>query len=260
MGLDPVAVRSHLTHHRQPWERLVGQTHPRHPLGEARAAVVAGRVLGDEPQLAHPGLQDRAAHHRHHPLGQADHLGHPAAVLGGREVGADPAADRRGGTHVEHLAARVDELVDPRGVGQPVGQVPLASALGRHRVGGGGQVLQVRDAERAQPAEQSVQHVDRGARVGQRAVVRLDRGVEVGGQGGQLVVADLVPRDGAAGEGHGVQHGEARPRVAEVARRGLEEADVEPRVVRDEHRAARRTPGTTGAPTRSPARSRPSTW
>ena len=72
------AVVLDLADHRQPRERLDGELEPQRALGEARPAVVARLVLGDQPQLADLGLERRGADDRGDRRGQADHLGHPA--------------------------------------------------------------------------------------------------------------------------------------------------------------------------------------
>jgi len=196
-------------------------------------------VLGDEPEFAHPGLEHGSAHDGGHHLGEADHLVDLGALLGASEVAAHPVADVHRGADVEHLAARVLEQIHARLVGQAVGQVPLAPARRRHRVGGRGEVLEVRDAERCEATEQSVQHVDRGARVGQGTVRRARRRVEEGGERRELVVGNLVAGHRPPGQRDGVEHLGPRPGVVERARRGLEEPDVERSVVRHQDRPVR---------------------
>jgi hypothetical protein len=111
----------------QPREGLGGELEPHRPLREARAAVVARLVLGDQAQLADLGLERGGAHDRRDHGGEADHLGHPAAGLAGGEVGADPGPQVLALADVEDLAALVDELVDPR---QPRQRIPAASKPG----------------------------------------------------------------------------------------------------------------------------------
>jgi hypothetical protein len=59
-------------------------------------------VLGDQAQLAHLGLERRAAHDRVDPLGDRDHLRHAGALLAGREVLPDAPAQVRALADVEH--------------------------------------------------------------------------------------------------------------------------------------------------------------
>ena len=99
-------------HDGQARERLDGELDPQGLLGVAGAAVVAGLVLGDEPQLAHLGLEGGRADDRADRLGDADHLAHPAAVLGGREVGAHAGADGDRRADVEDVPLPVLEEVD----------------------------------------------------------------------------------------------------------------------------------------------------
>ena len=105
---------------------LGGQLQPDAALREAGPAVVRRLVLGDHPQLAHLGLERVRADDRVDPVGQRDHLGHPGALLAGHEVVPDPGAQVLSGPHVERAAGRVAEDVDPWGVRQVLGEVPLA--------------------------------------------------------------------------------------------------------------------------------------
>ncbi len=65
-----------LADHREPRERLVGQHHPPPAVREARSAVVRRGVGGQQPQLAHAGLQRVGAFDVVDRGGQADHLLH----------------------------------------------------------------------------------------------------------------------------------------------------------------------------------------
>ncbi|GAB3169265.1 hypothetical protein GCM10027059_33790 [Myceligenerans halotolerans] len=147
--------------------------------------------------------------------------------------------DVRAGPDVQHLVARPPEQVDAGRLGQAVGQVPLGPDVRRDRIGGGPQILQVGDAHRTHAVEERVQDVDRGARVRQRAVVRRHLRAEEARERGQLVVGRLVPRDHLPGQRHRVDHREARPGIVQPLARGLEEADVERRIVCHQHRVVR---------------------
>ena len=87
------AVVAHRPHRGQPGERLRGELEPQAALREAGAPVVRRLVLGDHPQLADLGLQRVRADDRVDPVGQRDHLRHPGALLAGHEVVPDPGAD-----------------------------------------------------------------------------------------------------------------------------------------------------------------------
>ena len=228
-----------LAHDGQPRVRLRRQPDPGHALGEPGPPVVARGVGRDEAQLAHPGLERRGARDGVDAVRDADHLDHAAALLRRREVAAHALPQRgRRRADVQHLVARSAEQVHAGAVRQTVGERALATDVLRDRVGRGGEVLEVRDAQRSQPAQERVQDVDRRLRVRERPVVGRHGRVEQGGERGQLVVGRLVARDDPAGEPHGVQHLVAGPRVPGAGGGRLEEADVERRVVRDEHRAA----------------------
>ena len=85
--------------------------HPPQRVRAAGAAVVAGPVRGDQPQLADRGLQRVGAHDRVDPLRQRDHVPDPPAPLAGGEVAADPAAQVAAGADVEDLVAGAAEQV-----------------------------------------------------------------------------------------------------------------------------------------------------
>ena len=222
----------------QPRERLLGEPHPQRALGEPGAAVVARLVLGDEPQLADGGLEVVRAGDRVDPLGQRDHLGDPAALLAGGEVAAHPAAQIVRRPDVERFVPRTAEEVDARPARHGVGQVPLAQPVGVDLPGEAGELLERGDAERPEPLEEPVQDVDGGAGVVQRPVRGGGGGPEVGRQRRQLAVRHLVAAEQTAGQDGGVHRGGRRPGEPVLRARGLEEADVERRVVRDQDRAA----------------------
>jgi hypothetical protein len=195
-------------------------------------------VLGDEPEFADRRLQVVRAGDRVDPLGEGDHLGDPAALLAGGEVAADPGAQVVRGPDVERLVARAAEQVDAGTVRDGVGQVALAAPLGVDLVGQAGQLLQRGDAERAEPLEEAVQHVDGRPGVVEGAVGGRGRGGEVRGEGGQLAVGHLVAGEQPPGEDRGVDRRRRRPDQTVLGARGLEEAEVERGVVGDQHRAA----------------------
>ena len=103
---------------------------------------------------------------------------------------------------------------------QRLGQVPLAPGGRGHPGGEGGELLQRGHPEVADPLDQGVQDVDRGAGVGQGPVVGGGGGAEEPGQGGQLAVAGLVPGDHVPGQPGRVEHrgaGQGCPVAAQAA-------------------------------------------
>ena len=126
------------------------------------------------------------------------------------------------------------EDVDPGRLRQPVREVALAPLRAADPGGVGPELLQGVDPDRAEPPDDPVEDVDRGAGVVERPVVGRHLRAEVPGEGRQLVVAHLVPADDLPGQPHGVEDLGAGP--AQVVRGAgrLEEADVEAGVVGDE--------------------------
>ena len=172
------------------------------------------------------------------PLRQRDHLLDLPAGLAGAEVRADPLSEVARSSYVEHLVGRSAEQVDAGRAGQVVGQRALATPRRRHVTGQLLQLGQALHAERSQPLEQGVQHVDGGPGVGQRPVVGCDRRPQQRREQSQPDARCFLPGEYPARQPDSVHHRVARPGQAEPGAGGLEKADVEARVVRDQHRPA----------------------
>ncbi len=99
------------------------------------------------------------------------------------------------------------------------------------------QILQRPYAERPDPFQQGMQHVDGGTRVVQRTVHRNGAGVQHPGQRAELVVGRLVFGQHPAGQPHGVHHLRLRPPQPEPFAVGAQEPDVERGVMRHQHAA-----------------------
>ena len=80
-----------------------------------------------------------------------------------------------------------------------------------------------------------MQHVDRGSRVGESAVIGSRVSTEVCGQGSEAVVAHLVAWDEGASELHGVDDVGGGPVDGVAGARSFEKADVESGVVGHEN-------------------------
>ena len=224
-------------------------------LGEAGAPVVARLVLGDQAQLADLGLERRRALDAGDGLGEADHLAHPRAGLGGGEVGADAGAQVAGGADVE------DPGAGRRGRGRP-----RARGGGPRRGGacGAGRstpcALKVWSSSRVctpRPPSRSISPCSTStvARASDSArwlgvvvawkALASDESLQLGAS------SRVTTRRASLAVSSTSNAGQGRPcRAGEV----LEEADVERRVVGDQHATPRRTRGTPAAPTRSTAR------
>ena len=103
---------------------------------------------------------------------------------------------------------------------------------------GAAEVLERGGARRPEPFDDRVEDVDGGAGIGQRPVIRGDARTDVCGEGGELVVTDLVPAEHGPREREGVQHPGLRPCDLAGRRLGAEEGDVEAGVVRDQRSIA----------------------
>ncbi len=115
--------------------------------------------------------------------------------------------------------------------------MPFAALGVAHLRGERAQLRQRLHAEIAEPAEECVQHVDGGPRIGQGPVDRLGAGLEVGREGGQLAVRYLVAGQHPAGQERGVDHRIARPPQPAGLAGQAEKAHVERGVVRDQDAA-----------------------
>src|SRR5271166_1242588 len=119
-----------------------------------------------------------------------------------------------------------------------LGQIALPPYSGwrlRYYVWPGAELIQGADAAVRQPADQPAEHVRGGPRVGQRAMARRRASPEESGQRAQLAVGHLVRVHHLPGQHDRVQHGEAGPGQPAVAAPGYQEAQVERRVMRDQH-------------------------
>ena len=153
------------------------------------------------------------------------------------------------GADVEHAAAGVAEQVDAGRVRQAVGQGALAPRRLRHPAAKADSSSSVVTPEGAQPfrAARAARARWRGRRSSARWSGVTGR-AEQPGQAGQLVVRAPRPAAArAAGQRHRVEHRRAPARALGAQAGGLEEADVETGVVRDQHRRRGRTPGTPAA-------------
>ena len=195
-------------------------------------------MLRDEPELAHLRLEFGRANDRDDVVRDRDHLDDALAHLGRREVVAHPAAQVFGLADVEHPATFVAKQVDARKVRHRVGQMPFAALLWGDHAGERAQLVEGVHPEAAEPFEQHVQDVDGGTRVVECAVRRLHGGMQHAGQRRQLAVGCLVAGQHAASEPGGVDGVEAGPPEIEARAGGLQEAQVERSVVRDEHAVA----------------------
>ena len=238
----PSAPSRGVDDHRQPRERLGRGRHPPRRVRVAGAAVVAGTVCGDQPQLVHPRLERVRTHDRVDPLGLRDHVADPPAALARGEVAAHPAVQVAAGAHVEDLVAGPAEQVHPRRGRHGPGEVAVAALTLRRPVRSGvadqrQQLLEALDPEVADPFEQVVQHLDGGARVGQRPVRGAGGGAEQLGERAQLHARGLLAGQHGAGEAGGAQHRRAWPGDTVPLARGTQEPRVEGRVVRHQHAA-----------------------
>ena len=113
-------------HHRQPRERLRGGRDPPRRVRVAGAAVVAGPVRRDQPQLAHRRPPGRARRRRCRPARpERHHVAHAPAALARGEVAAHPPPQVAAGADVEHLVAGTAEQVHPGRGRHRLGQVAL---------------------------------------------------------------------------------------------------------------------------------------
>ena len=166
-------------------------------MGPFALPVVGRLVLSDQAQLADLGLEDGGALDAAHRLGKHHHLAHPGAGLRSREVRTDSRAQIPGGTDVEDMARGILEQVDTGGVGERLGEVPLAADLAADLGGEGLQLLQRVHTEIPEAGEETVEHIDRRAGIGERAMVGGGGRTEGHGQRTELAVGRVVTGDHA---------------------------------------------------------------
>ena len=153
------------------------------------------------------------------------------------EVGAHARAQVAGLADVERLAEAVAHDVHAGAAGQAgreVAPLPRPARRGqreRHHVLGALRAALLREAD------QPEQHLGRGQRVGQRTVAGADRHVEALRDAAEVEARQPAGQQ-AAREPDRVEHAHADARAVEAHEGAIEHADVEGRVVRDEHAAA----------------------
>lgn len=210
---------AHLSDDRQSRKGLVGELDPHGSLGPGGAAVVGRLVSTQQPDLLDLGLQDGLAHDRMDGLAAATISAIPSALLGGREVAPRTIADVVGRADVECATLAVSKDVDPGAAGSWSAQEALSVLRRGDARGVTGQLLQCGDPEVADPAEEGMEHVCGGQCVVQRPVIGSGCRAEEAGQRGEFVIAGLIGRDQMAGQDHGVEDAECRPRMTGLVRR-----------------------------------------
>ena len=171
-------------------------------------------VLLDEADLTHLGFERMRAHEVVDRLGLAEELRDLAPVVAA-EVAAHAGAQVGRLADVDHAAVAVAEQVDA-GLAR---EASRERELARRRVGSHRrereQVVEAEHAVRRGALEQRVQDLERGLRVGERAMHRFGTRPEVSGERGEAQVRDLVA-DEPARRARRCRHGDgsgARNRV-----------------------------------------------
>ena len=209
-------------------------------LRELRPPVVARLVRGDQPQLAHLRLERVRARDRVDPLGQADHLAHPAARLAGDEVLPHPGAQVAARADVERDGpARRGRCRRPAPAGSPSARCRLrrwASETCAVNARSSGSDCTPRLPSRSiSPCSTST--VARASSSARWLGVVAARKNWASVDSLQLGTSSRVStRRASTAVSTTAKPG---PRQRERGARRLEEPDVERRVVRDEHAAAR---------------------
>ena len=190
-----------------------------------------------------PGLQ-------HERLGLAVRRRDPAHVLHGAEeilhllalipveVGPHAATEVDGLAHVQHLPGPILEQVDAGGPRKQVGQADLAEVRSppcRARLA---ELPQGSDPQPAAELDQAVEDLGGGLRVSEGAVDRDRTRPEVPSERGEPHVRYIRPHD-APREPGGADRRPLERVVVQAQQVGVQEPEVERRVVSDEDRAAR---------------------
>ncbi len=220
---------------RQPREAFVGEPNPHRRRRTLAPSVEPRLMLFDQPLLQHLGFECGRTDPVLDALGLPQHLGDLPTALA-REVGAHAGSQVGRLADIEHPTVPVDELVDPRLAGQARRQVELL----RLRMSGDGrereQVVESAHTPRRRPFDQDVEQVHRRERIVERP---MGRGVGKPEPLRQLAEPEprhLVGQE-PTGEGERVETGVAEHRVAPAASGRIEEREVEPYVVADQHGA-----------------------
>ncbi len=200
--------------------------------------VVWRLVPSDEPGLKHERL-GLAVRRRDpaHVLYRAEEVLHLLALIP-VEVGPHAGTEVDGLAHVQHLPGPILEQVDAGGPGKQIGQTDLAEVRSPSR---GARLAEVSERADPQPAaelDQAVEDFGGCLRVGEGAVDRDRTRPEVAGERREPHVRYVRPHD-APREPGGADRRPLERVVVQAQQVGVQEPEVERRVVSDEDRAAR---------------------
>ena len=249
--------RMRLRRDRQPRHLLVGgQRQVAAALGMRRRGGWRRPQPQDQLELHQRRLQLASQRPRLDPLGRLQRmLDRPPKPPAG-EVRAHPRAQVGCLADVQHAVVAIAEQVDAGAGGTSRASSRSAAPAGgpgrrRRRRGHRADAVLLSHAEQDRPAD-----LGRGLGVGQRAVAGPHAGVEALRQRGPGSSGRTRPSSSRPGERDGVDHGRGQPPALPAGdSSGVDEADVEARVVRDQHRSARelRTPAAPGRSAAPPA-------
>jgi len=195
-------------------------------------------VFGDQAQFAHLRFEWGGAHDGNHFSGQSHHLAHPRARLCGGEVTAHTRAQRATRSDVEDSTGVILEEIDAGRIGESVSEGGFASDSLGHLPRVAQKVVKGVDVQRPEAFEESVQHVDRGLGIVERAVRGLHGRSEEEGQSREFRIAHFSAGQHGPSQPNGVDDRGLGPGQSVGGAGPYEEADVEGGVVSHQHRAA----------------------
>ncbi len=227
------AVGGDGAHHREPREALVGELEVGVAPPGGGLAVEAGLQLVDQADLADGRLEGAGAHDVVDALGLAEQLADLLALVAG-EVGAHTGPEVGRLADVQDPAGPVSEEVDARPAGQVLGQAELRRLRVAAELGQGQQVVEAEHPEAGGALEQHVEQVGGGQGVVESPVARPVGQAQLGGEGAEPAVADLVAHQ-PAGEGAGVDPAVVERGALVARQRRSQEGEVVAHVVADDH-------------------------
>ena len=237
LGLTPGADRSHGRGLRRRHHAVPAPAQPDVAVGPCHSRVRGRPQLADQPKLLQRGLELGAEHPPLDSLGRRDGRLHRRPLALRAEVRAESRAQVAGATDVEHLAVPVVEQIDTGSRRRAEREVPTVPDPARPRRAERDEVGDGAGAPLLGEADQREQHLGRRQRVRKRAVARLSRRAEEVRELGEAR-ARHASREQPTGERNRVHYRSCDPRPGQPLGLPVEERQVEPRVVRDEHRVA----------------------
>ena len=111
----------------------------------------------------------------------------------------------------------------------------LLSLFGGDSVGESLEIFERRNSHRSQTFKKSVQDIDSGLSIIQRAVCGLNNGVEESRESCEFAISNFLAGEDEPGDSGGIEYGKIGPVVTQLGSGTFQEPDIKRSVVRDQN-------------------------